>query len=713
VCCNTACDGQCEACNVAGSAGTCTAVTGAPRGDRPACGSDGSECGGVCNGTERATCTYPSAAVQCGTLGCSEGVATLSATCNGAGTCVVATQECGAYTCGENACRTACTSDAECSDSGICLSGQCRPEGDHSLWKVEGSGCSSTGSNGALWWPLALGVLALLSRRRRAAAPAMLAATAVLAVPAAARAQTDDVSRSFQVERFQPQPGRHDVLGVQSARVDEHLAFSARVFASYAHQPLRLVSTADSGFRRHKVTNPSHFTLAAALTLQDRLEIGFSGPVLLPQGTESAGIVDSRLGGSVASTALADLRLSAKAALVRGEDYGLAVSLPITLPTAPEDSYLGGSSLTFNPTLVGELEGPRGSSVMVNAGFLLGRSRQFLNLDLGTAFTYGVGGKVDLVPSWNLSFLSTLSGEVGLSNPSAETSPLELLLGLRWGFMRNMEMTVGAGPGLTNGFGTPRYRLLAALSYVPGARPMPAPMARPVPPPPAPAPPPLPPLVARGDEARVQAGQSVSIPVLGNDEGQPGEALRVVEVPSATGGLVEIAADGSVRYTAKEGFSGREELTYRVAGEGDRVATGTLVVHVEAPPPPPPPPAPAKVAVEKGKIRVLEKVNFATNRDEVLAESLHILDDVFSLMAGDASIRKVRIEAHTDNRGSAAYNQELSERRAKWVREYLVKKGIGAARLDSKGFGPSKLIETNDTPEGRASNRRVEFVIVE
>jgi outer membrane protein OmpA-like peptidoglycan-associated protein len=726
VCCNTACDGQCEACDETGSEGTCTAVTGAPRGERPACDSDGSVCGGVCDGTGRAACTYPSAAVQCGTPGCSEGVATVSATCNGAGSCLVQTQQCELYTCGENACRTGCTSDAECSADGICLGGECRPRGDRSLWKVEGSGCSSTGSGGALLWPLVLGVLARFSRRRRNAAPALLAATAVLAVPAAASAQPDDVSRSFQLERFQPQPGRADVLGVQSARVGEHLAFSARLFADYAHQPLRLVSTVDDRFQHIMVSNQSHFTLTAALALKERFELGLSVPVLLHQATEGAALVDSRLGGRVSSAAFSELRLSTKAVLVRAENYGLALSLPVTLPTAPADSYVGGSSLTFNPTVVGELAGPRGSRVMLNAGLLLERSRQFLNLHLGPAFTYGVGGKVDLVPRWNLAFLSTLSGQVGLSQPSAETSPLELLLALRWGFIRDMEMTLGAGPGLTNGYGTPRYRLLAALSYVPGARSTPArpaPVAHPVPPPPptTPAPPPMPappPLVARDDETRVQAGQSVSLNVLGNDEGQRGEALRLVEVTSATGGQVELAPDGTVHYTAREGFSGREELTYRVVGEGGRVATGTLVVNVEAPPPPPPPapapsPAPAAVVVEKGKIRALDKVLFATNKDEVLPESLHILDDVFHLMSTDATIRKVRIEAHTDNKGSAAYNQDLSERRAKWVREYLVKKGIDPVRLDSKGFGPSRPIDTNDTPEGRGNNRRVEFVIVE
>jgi uncharacterized repeat protein (TIGR01451 family)/uncharacterized protein (TIGR03382 family) len=715
VCCATACDGQCEACDVAGAIGTCGAVTGSPRGDRPACGSDGSECGGTCDGTNRDACTYPGESVQCGTASCSAGVSTSGGTCDGAGTCALQTQSCGDYACGEVACLSSCTSDDQCAEGAFCLSGQCKPKGDHSKWLVQGSGCSSTGGTGSLL-PLVLGSLAALLRRRRGTG-AVLAAAAAVSVPAAAQAQ-DDLSRSFRVERFQPQPGREDVLGVQSAHVGEHLSFHGRLFGDYAHQPLRLVSSEDPRFQRLLVGGQSHLTLAGSVSLFDRFELGAALPVLVHQSTSGAGMVDPRLQGALATTAISDLRLNLKTVLVRSGDLGLALSLPISLPTAPEDSYLGGGSITFNPTLVGEWRGPRGSAVLANAGFFFGRPQRFLNLDLGTSVTYGLGGKVDLVPRWKLALLSTLSGEVGLGTPSVPTSPLELLLALRWGFYKNLEMTLGGGPGLTNGFGTPRYRLLAALSYVPTAaptRPAPAPAPAPTPVVAAPPPPPPPPaLVARDDEGQVLAGQSITLDILRNDEGQPGESLRVAEVGvTSGGGLVETTPEGALRYTAKEGFSGRDTFTYRVTGGPERSATAHVVVRVEAPPPPPPPPAPSKVVVEKGKLRTLEKVFFATARDNALPESLPILDQVASVLEGNPDIRKLRIEAHTDGAGSPSYNKELSQRRARWVREYLVQKGIAPQRLDSEGFGREKPIDTNDTPEGRANNRRVEFVVVE
>ena len=106
-------------------------------------------------------------------------------------------------------------------------------------------------------------------------------------------------------------------------------------------------------------------------------------------------------------------------------------------------------------------------------------------------------------------------------------------------------------------------------------------------------------------------------------------------------------------------------------------------------------------------------MHFATAKDNAVAESLPILDQVFAVLQAYPDIRQLRIEAHTDNAGKPSYNKDLSARRAKWVREYLIQKGIAPERLTSEGYGMTRPIDTNDTPEGRANNRRVEFVVVE
>ena len=70
---------------------------------------------------------------------------------------------------------------------------------------------------------------------------------------------------------------------------------------------------------------------------------------------------------------------------------------------------------------------------------------------------------------------------------------------------------------------------------------------------------------------------------------------------------------------------------------------------------------------------------------------------------------KIEVAGHTDNVGPDKYNQNLSERRANAVMQYLVGKGISPNRLTAFGYGFSKPAESNDTPAGRAQNRRVEL----
>ncbi|HJX95297.1 MAG TPA: OmpA family protein, partial [Candidatus Acidoferrum sp.] len=71
----------------------------------------------------------------------------------------------------------------------------------------------------------------------------------------------------------------------------------------------------------------------------------------------------------------------------------------------------------------------------------------------------------------------------------------------------------------------------------------------------------------------------------------------------------------------------------------------------------------------------------------------------------------VAIEGHTDSVGSDEYNQDLSERRAQSVRDYFVQQGIPSATIEARGFGKTAPIASNDTPEGRQRNRRVELVV--
>lgn len=108
---------------------------------------------------------------------------------------------------------------------------------------------------------------------------------------------------------------------------------------------------------------------------------------------------------------------------------------------------------------------------------------------------------------------------------------------------------------------------------------------------------------------------------------------------------------------------------------------------------------------------VLPGMNFATNSAEIPAEGRSRLDgEVVPVLQRNPGVR-IRIEGHTDDRGAAAYNQNLSERRAESVRSYLVSRGISAGQLLATGYGEERPAAPNDTAANLRRNRRIELSI--
>jgi OmpA-OmpF porin, OOP family len=110
---------------------------------------------------------------------------------------------------------------------------------------------------------------------------------------------------------------------------------------------------------------------------------------------------------------------------------------------------------------------------------------------------------------------------------------------------------------------------------------------------------------------------------------------------------------------------------------------------------------------KEGKI-VTHGIHFDVNSSTVKAESMGTINEISKLLKDNPQL-KLEIGGHTDSSGNSNKNLSLSQARSEAVKKMLVDQGIDASRLTAKGYGDTKPLASNDTPEGKAQNRRVEF----
>jgi OmpA-OmpF porin, OOP family len=115
--------------------------------------------------------------------------------------------------------------------------------------------------------------------------------------------------------------------------------------------------------------------------------------------------------------------------------------------------------------------------------------------------------------------------------------------------------------------------------------------------------------------------------------------------------------------------------------------------------------------IEVGVTVRLKNIYFDFDKTTLKKESFVELNKVVEFLKQNSSV-EIEIAGHTDNKGSDQYNENLSQGRSQSVVDYLIEQGIESYRLSAHGYGESKPIDTNDTDDGRANNRRVEFTVL-
>ncbi|MEW6776013.1 MAG: OmpA family protein, partial [Bdellovibrionota bacterium] len=338
--------------------------------------------------------------------------------------------------------------------------------------------------------------------------------------------------------------------------------------------------------------------------------------------------------------------------------------------------------------------------ILGNIGFPLRPSRDYVNVEAGSAFEIGAG--YELPAEWitrRFSFLATLAGETEFTGSDVEEIPFELLGGFRWAPVEGLSLQTAAGRGFTDGFGSPDFRIVFGLSWhaPKGAEPVPAP-------------------VDDDPDGDGLAGAADACPADAEDK-DGHEDTDGCPDPDNDGDGISDAADKCPLEAENKNEVEDEDGCPEKDSDGD----GILDAADKCPQEPEDKNGrddgdgcpDGNVQIEGDRLKLSGSILFKTGSAELDKRSYGVLDEVAAILLANPKIKRVRIAGHTDDAGAEAANQSLSERRAVSVRDYLVARGLSASLFETAGFGESEPIDTNETPEGRAKNRRVEFLILE
>ncbi|MCB9595758.1 MAG: OmpA family protein [Sandaracinaceae bacterium] len=483
-----------------------------------------------------------------------------------------------------------------------------------------------------------------------------------------------------------------------------HLRFGARLDLDYAFNPLVYEDVrGDASTERASVVEHALAAqLGASVGLFDRLVVHVGLDVNLALTGEAVA------GQPVADgTSLGDLRVAARGRLFgeRDDPFALALQLTLTLPTAQGVSsgarFAGEDGVTVQPEVLAEVRPGAGIRIDANLGARLRATdrARFVDggLEVGHELTWAIGVMVPVVERFELG------AEVYGSTPferagDRASSPVEAIVGARVLPIDGLVLGLAGGLGLARGYGAPDFRGVLTVGWVDAST---SGMREGL----------------RETDEDGGAGRGVGV---GGDDGADGSGSGGAGSGGAAGpgdrdrdGVPDDRDGAPDDPEDHDGFEDEDGVP-----DPDNDRDGVLDVDDGCPLAPGPAPehgCPRTVRVDEasGRIYILQRVEFETNRAEILPESHEVLEEVRAVLASNPQLRVVRVEGHTDDRGRDAANLDLSTRRAQAVIAWLVEHGIARSRFTGVGCGEVHPIETNGTPEGRRSNRRVEFHIID
>ena len=563
----------------------------------------------------------------------------------------------------------------------------------------------------------------------------VLAGLATAAATTLASHRAEAQQTTFYLDRLQVSGAPDDGLVLWRPYVYEKTRFYANAALGYTLDPLRVSDVTDRPNVQDRVDTPVTHQLvlhmAAGAEFAGRFGVSFSLPLALAQAggrdPQAEGVGNGLQRNDVA---LHDLRLGARVKVYESNNrkLQLGVGAAIWFPTGNADSFAGDDQTTAY--LYGSAEYDFGKFQIVGdlgPDFRPSRGIHGQNgvLDVGTELRYAFGAFYPMRQG-DVRLGGTLWGTLGLTDGQGDRSnqttffngrntDVEWLVEGRFVIDKksNIFFNGGAGTRLSNGYGGPDLRLIASIGgWTTLADFAPRQVARrrykapdvemhdkdtdgdgypddidqcPT---------------EKEDGKRPDPDDGCPAPKDRDGDGIPDDADKCPNDPEDKDGIMD--DDGCPEKDADgDGIPDTEDACPLVPGvkNKDPKKNGCKEEH-------------SKIIETSSGIQLLEPIQFDTGRASIKPASFPILDEVVEVLKSRGQIR-MGVYGHTDSRGAAQMNRNLSKDRARSVVNYLGAHGIQASRMESDGYGPDKPIDTNDTEEGRAKNRRVEFKILE
>ncbi|MCP4604638.1 MAG: OmpA family protein, partial [Proteobacteria bacterium] len=630
---------------------------------------------------------------------------------------------------------------------GLCDDGDPYP---YTGMTISGGACSvgSVGHSPPTPFGIAMFLLALIAiavrsgLRKKKSTIQLFLITTVILVSSVAEADKTTVD----VHNFKPSPFMNDLFNISLGDTrDLKLQGDVGLYLDYQHDPLVLRIKSPDTVIRYVVENQLVGDLLGAFSIMPWLDVGLALPVVLYQNGE--GFVDQ---GSPGSFSVGDLRLHVKGRLFRTEDKLFSVSLApyITFPTGKlVDHFSGSEGVTFVPQVAAGFNFWEHGGVALDLGYRMVKNEQIADLNLHDELLVRLGGwvPIPIFPQKFLAIAEVITATTA-SDPFDDINqwPFEIDLGLRYFPAPWIHVNLGSGFGVTKGYATPDFRIFAGVVMtIPRHQPQPKdtdgdglldPDDQC----------PLEPEDKDGfeDEEGCPDPDNDQDGILDINDKCPLEPEDKDTFEDQDGcpdpdndqdGILDVNDKCPLEPEDKDTFEDQDgcpdpdndgdkicdpwvaqsdTAKYADTCDGedkcpDEPETINQVDDADGCPD-------SKVKIEKEKLIIIDKVYFVYNKAEIVEKSFPILNEVVTVLKENPTIKKIRIEGHTDTRGRAVHNKKLSASRAGAIKTYLIENGIEAERLIAKGFGESRpLITPEKSEDDYEKNRRVEFIILE